>query len=322
MTSSIITKIALPEFTHLNNWAEGKCGASILYVTNEQLGSAQRLLTSGRGGKLDAWMTHRRRHVGQEFCILRLGERALLRGLEIDTHELTGDCPPYFSAYACCMPLDATAEQVLAEADWEPLIKKMALQSNHRHFVDMFSDYPYTHIRLMLYPDGGLTRFRAYGHERSDAEETLHYTNAADAALGAKILACSSGTLEAASVLLQEDEQAWLTPRNRFLQGEEWVVVQLAQPTAAQAIQVDTRGLAGQAAAAYAVDGFYLPEGCDWSTQEWATAQGEELVERSPMYEEHLHHEGDLDGELLTHVRVRLYPDGGLRQLRFWGTTA
>lgn len=314
------TEIIHPEFSQLPNFIHPQQGATVLYVTNEQQGAAAQILNEGRGGRATAWRTHRRRQVGQEFCLLRLSERALLRGLEIDTHELISDCPPYLSAYACCLPLDTTAEQLLAHTDWDPLIKKMALQPNHQHFVDMFSDYPYTHIKLTLYPDGGITRFRAYGHARPDGDERCPLINAADASAGAQVIACSDEQQGSALHLTTAAPEAWRTQRNRFVQAHEWAVVQLSTPTRVEAIQVDTRGLAGEAAAAYAVDGFYLPKGSSYTAEEWARLEGIPLLEQLPMHNNQLHHEGDLDEDLVTHVRLRLYPDGAVRQLFVWGT--
>ncbi len=311
------TEIIHPEFSQLPHLTDSQRGAVVLYVTNEQQGAAAQILHKGRGGCDTAWRTHRRRQVGQEFCLLRLGQRALLRGLEIDTHELISDCSPYVSAYACCLPMDATVEQLLAHTDWDPLIKKMALQPNHRHFVDMFSDYPYTHVRLTLYPDGGITRFRAYGHARPSGEDAFPYTNTA---LGGRIVACSDDQQGSAQHLTTADAAAWRTRRNRFVQAHEWVVVQLAQATRVAAIQVDTRTLLGEAAAQYAVDGFYLPEGQTHTQSEWAAFLGIELLDPMPMHDDYLHHEGGFEGTLLTHVRLRLYPDGAVRQLFVWGT--
>lgn len=313
-------EITHPDFTQLTHFTDAQKGATILYVTDEAQGAAAQMFDEGRGGQFSAWCTHRRRQVGQEFCLLRLGERALLRGLEIDTHELGSDCPPYVSVYACCLPMDTTAEQLLAHDNWDPLIKKMALQPNHRHFVDMFSDYPYTHIRLTLYPDGGITRFRAYGHARPDGDEMHPYKNTADSKVGAKIVACSDETKGIAASIMDATPKVWRTQRNRFVQAEEWVIVQLATATRVEALQVDTRALLGEAAAYYAVDGFYLSEGTNYTDQEWATVQGIELLERLPMHNDCLHHEDGLEGTIVTHVRLRLFPDGAVRQLFVWGS--
>ena len=310
-------KPSMAHFSQLPNWADPDNGAQICYVTDDQLGAAEHLLQSGRGGVASAWLTQRRRQVGQEFCLIRLGEQALLRGLEIDTH---GDCPPYLSAYACCLPLESSPEQILAEAQWDPLIKKMALQPNQQHWVDMMSDYPYTHIRVMLYPDGGLSRFRAYGHALPSDELTHRYTNFAQTAQGAQVVACSEGAEAQAGHLLDPTNAIWRTPRNRFGMNHAWVVIALKQPIQLHALQIDTRDLLGETAAEYAVEGFYLPEGTDWTADQWATAEGIELVERWPMDGPRLHHEGDLGGESITHVRLSLYPDGAVRQLYLWGT--
>lgn len=320
--------VAQPDFTQLPNLAAAQAGATILHCTNDELGAVTHLLEAGRGGyisetQVDGWLTHRRRQLGQEFCILRLSACALLRGLEIDTHQLGGQHAPYLAAYACCLPLDATPEEILAETDWDPLIKKMALEPNHCHYVDMISDYPYTHIKLTLYPDGGITRFRAYGTEQPAPSTGQLYTDVLSKEAGAQVVACSDEYLGAAAHVLEDSEAIWLTRRNRLERAYEWLVVKLGQPVYPNALQVDTRGVTGQAAGAYSVEGFYLPEGSTWDAEQWGEVEGEELLERLPMSSNHLHCEAYLETKQpITHLRLRLYPDGGLRRWRLWGTFA
>ena len=50
---------------------------------------------------MDGWESRRRRQGGHDFCIVKLGARGVIRGVDIDTSHFTGNYPPAASIEAC-----------------------------------------------------------------------------------------------------------------------------------------------------------------------------------------------------------------------------
>ncbi|MGH1339633.1 MAG: allantoicase [Aureispira sp.] len=328
----------LPDYLTLTNVAAAQFGARIIYCTDEHFATADHLLKEGRGGcqgeQIDGWLSRRKRTEGHDYCIIELGAMSSLRGLELDTHEFIGNYPPYASVQACCLPLGTSLEEILVQEDWDHLVKKVALRPNERHFIDMYSDYHYTHIKLHLYPDGGLARFKAYGNLNIDwsyyEEETQ--VNLAAANLGACVVACSDEFFGAAVQLLgpepaKNSSDAWITQRNRLEREGDWVVVQLAQVGKLSGVTIDTQPLIGNCPAKFSLEGLYLPE------QDSNLANGETFDVQQV---EHYHWKSLVNQQVLpentcvqqvfaeltepfTHVRLRIYPDGGVARLRLFG---
>lgn len=328
----------LPDYLNLTNVAAAQLGARIIYCTDQHFATADNLLSEGRGGyqgkEIDGWLSRRRRAEGHDYCIIELGAMSSLRGLELDTNGFVGNYPPYASVQACYFPLGTSLEEILLCEDWDNLVKKVALSPNKRHFMDMYSDYQYTHIKLHLYPDGGLARFKAYGSLNIDwsyyKEETQ--VNLAAANLGAKIVACSDEFFGLAGNLLSSHpvsrpQDAWITQRNRLQRAFDWVVVSLAQVGKLSGVVVDTQLLVGNCPTKFSLEGLYLPE----ENSKWANGEQFDLKQL-----EHYHWQSLVDQQVLlentctqqffakiteplTHVRLCIYPDGAIARLRLLG---
>lgn len=318
--------------------AAAQFGARIIYCTDQHFAAANNLLKEGRGGygdtTVDGWLSRRRRGEGHDYCIIELGAMSSLRGLELDTHEFVGNYPPYASVQACCLPLHTSLEEILVHEDWDHLVKKVALGPDQRHFIDMYSDYQYTHLKLHIYPDGGLARFKAYGNLNIDWSyyEEEKQVNLAAANLGAAVIAYSDAFFGAAEQLLlpqaaTHHQEAWISQRNRLRSDCDWAIVRLAQVGKLQAITVDTRPLSGNCPAFFSLEGLYLPEqdsslagGEAFDVQQvdhyhWEPLVPQQALEENTCVQQLL----TAITQPLTHVRLRIYPDGGVARLRLLG---
>ncbi|MFK7797869.1 MAG: allantoicase [Aureispira sp.] len=320
----------LPDYLILTNVAAAQFGARIIYCTDEHFAAASNLLKEGRGGckedDLDGWLSRRKRTAGHDYCIIELGAMSSLRGLELDTHGFIGNYPPYASVQACCLPSDTTLEEILVHDDWDHLVKKVALKPDERHFIDMYSDYQYTHIKLHIYPDGGLSRFKAYGSLNIDWAYYQEEDNIdlAAANLGAAIEACSDEYFGKVAQLIaprpaMDKKDAWITQRNRLQRVGDWAVIRLAQMGKLNRILIDTQPLVGNCPASFSLEGLYLPkESFDPNQVEhyhWQTIVPQQALPENARVQQLL----SATTEPLTHVRLQIYPDGGVARLRLFG---
>ena len=139
------------------------CGKIISY-NNAHYGDVSALLSEGRGKNMgDGWETRRRREPGNDWIIIELGKKARLEEVEVDTAFFKGNFPEScsvegFNAYGNIKNIE--------NLDWTPIISKTALKADTIHKIKIENKYKQTifsHVRLNIFPDGGVSRFRVYG---------------------------------------------------------------------------------------------------------------------------------------------------------------
>ena len=107
----------------------------------------------------DGWETKRRRGPGNDWTIVRLAKRGIIERVEIDTDHFKGNAP----ASAMLESADAGAKFDRDKAQWNKLVAETPLQPHSWHHLQVSSATPATHVRLNIYPDGGVARLRLFG---------------------------------------------------------------------------------------------------------------------------------------------------------------
>tara|TARA_B100000579_G_scaffold165431_1_gene134355 strand:+ start:1724 stop:2698 length:975 start_codon:yes stop_codon:yes gene_type:complete len=139
------------------------CGKIISY-NNAHYGDVSALLSEGRGKNMgDGWETRRRREPGNDWIIIELGKKARLEEVEVDTAFFKGNFPESCSVEG----VNAYGNiENIENLDWTPIISKTALKADTIHKIKIENKYKQTifsHVRLNIFPDGGVSRFRVYG---------------------------------------------------------------------------------------------------------------------------------------------------------------
>src|SRR5512145_1758595 len=104
---------------------------------------------TARGKWMDGWETRRRRTPGHDWCVVQLGIRGRIDGLD-STRALT------------------KARAAAEGPPWITIVPKVALRGDAHNYLAVQSMQACTHLRLNIYPDGGVARFRAYGEVEID----------------------------------------------------------------------------------------------------------------------------------------------------------
>jgi allantoicase len=109
----------------------------------------------------DGWETRRRRGPGHDWSIIRLAAPGTIHRIEIDTDHFKGNSPERCTLEA----VHAAGDEALADARWQPLLAETRLQPHARHrFEDeVLPAGAATHVRLSVFPDGGIARLRIFG---------------------------------------------------------------------------------------------------------------------------------------------------------------
>ncbi len=127
-------------------------------------GAKDNMIMPGRALNMgDGWETRRRRGPGYDWAIVRLGATGMLTKIEIDTNHFKGNYPDCASVDGVLAPNATIA--ALGSADWFEVLPQTKLKPDHRHIStrDLRPDGLVSHVRLNIFPDGGVSRFRVYG---------------------------------------------------------------------------------------------------------------------------------------------------------------
>ena len=144
-----------------------KLGGSIVAYNNAHYGDVSALLSHGRGKTMgDGWETRRRREPGNDWIIIKLATKGLIKKIEIDTAYFKGNYPDQASVQTSNFDENKSLEEIINDSqNWKFILDKSKLQADniHNYEVDDTSTKGVTHVRLNIYPDGGVSRLRIFG---------------------------------------------------------------------------------------------------------------------------------------------------------------
>lgn len=320
-----------PEFTlRYPNLADVRLGAEAIAASDEFFAPRNRMISAeepvfipgkydDHGKWMDGWETRRRRGPGHDWCIVRLARPGRLHGVDLDTRNFTGNYPPGASLEACCCA-DADPD---AQTVWHPILPVVSLSGNSHHYHVIDSTDSWTHVRVSIYPDGGLARLRLYG--RPEAIATEGETDLCSALNGAYIVATNNEHFgKAASLLLPgrgiNMGDGWETRRRRE-PGNDWCIVALSAPGSIERVEIDTAYFKGNFPDACSLQAAFMP---DATTQTLITQSmfWTELLGPQKLSADNIHTFQVAAGQPVTHVRFNIFPDGGVSRLRLFGKIA
>jgi allantoicase len=320
----------MTDFRDALDLASERLGGSVLYATDDYFAEKENLLKparpiwkeheyTDRGKWMDGWESRRKRTPGHDFAILRLGLRGVVRGVVVDTSFFRGNYPSHCSIEACATRPETDVETILSEATrWIEILPKSALNGDSENLFAVDSAFAFTHLKLNIYPDGGVARLRVHGRVVPDwpREGGLSIeTDLAAAEHGGDVLACSDMFFGPKHNLIMPGRainmsDGWETKRRRG-PGHDWVIVQLATEGVVRRIEVDTNHFKGNYPDTCSIEGARAPEADEWF----------EVLPRTKL-QAHTRHMfvNELAGRgPLTHLRLNVYPDGGVSRLRVFG---
>jgi allantoicase len=131
-------------------------------------GAKDNMIMPGRAKNMgDGWETGRRRGPGYDWAIVRLGTAGLISKIEIDTNHFKGNYPESASLEGALAP--GTQADNLPASAWKEILPRVTLQPDHRHVFRALNDVgAVSHVRLNIFPDGGISRLRVYGTVAGD----------------------------------------------------------------------------------------------------------------------------------------------------------
>ncbi len=323
----------MADFTDLIDLAAARVGGKALYATDEFFAPKENLLQPGRGifipdkytenGKwMDGWESRRKRTPGHDYCEIRLGLAGIIRGFDVDTNHFLGNYPEHCSIEACDIAGEPDEKTV-----WTELLPITALQGGSQNLFPCENTNAWTHVRLHIYPDGGVARFRVHVLVVPDWEKlrTQELVDLAAVENGGRALSANDMFFSHRNNLLMPGRaenmgDGWETKRKRG-PGNDWVIVKLGVPGTLKAIEVDTNHFKGNFPESCSLEGCRLGDVPD----DFLTSRSIEwqlILPRTELSADtrHFYEQELISEQVFTHVRLNIFPDGGISRLRLWGT--
>ena len=278
-----------------------------------------------RGKWMDGWETRRRRTPGHDWAIVRLGLPGIVQGVVIDTSFFTGNYPEEASIDSTSVSGTPSVDRILTDAtEWQPLLKKSPLKGDRANaFAIKSKSRRVTHLRLNIVPDGGVARLRVHGEVVPD-EGVFKAGQEVDLAAlknGGFVVSCSDMHYGNRQNLILPGRSThmgdgWETKRRRG-PGHDWAIVRLARRGVVERVELDTDHFKGNAPGKCMLE--YADAGAPFDAR---TARWKVLVSEAPLEAHQQHCWDNLSPKAATHVRLNIYPDGGVARLRLYGSIA
>jgi allantoicase len=324
-----MTDNAIVSFTDLVDLASERLGGAAILCSDDFFAGMDSLVKAkdavwiedaygDRGKWMDGWeskRSHRENHEGghEDFCVIRLGAPGVIRGIVIDTAFFRGNFPSHAALEGTSVDGYPSEKDVATKSEWVPLVRKSALEGNAKNAFAITNELRFTHVRLRIFPDGGVARLRVFGeplpdwrvHGGLDSDVEL-----SSAELGGIVISCSDMFFGSRHNLLFPGHSGgmhdgWETKRVRR-PGFDWALIKLAVRGAPSRIVVDTSHFKGNCPESFALEG---------------STDGETFFEVYARTElrPHTRHVFECASMPVTHVRLRVFPDGGVSRFRLFG---
>jgi allantoicase len=329
------------DFTGLLDLASERVGGAVLLANDEFFAEKENLLRhakpvfiedryTDRGKWMDGWESRRRRPGSpggdpqtagaHDWCIVRLGLPGVVRGVVVDTAFFRGNFPESCSIEAACVP--GTPDLATIEsADWVEILPRSTLRGDSRNLFPIDAPLRVTHLRLRIFPDGGVARLRVHGEADPEWKRLFRVPEIDLAASenGAFVTLCSDMFFGSRNNLIAPGTPAnmgegWETRRRRG-PGHDWAIVRLATEGVIRRVELDTTHFKGNA-----------PDSCVLESSAHGDPEGswDEFLPLTKLRPDTRHYFDAIEGGLrdvgpARFVRIRIFPDGGVARLRLRG---
>jgi allantoicase len=316
-----------------------RLGGSVIACSDEWFAESHNLIKPGRGvykeghfvstGQwMDGWETRRsfgrKEHKSKaehlDWCILRLGIPGVIGGFDIDTNHFRGNAPQYASVEATNVKTD-----VDTSTKWTTILPKSPLRSDRQNLFDCDNSHRWTHVRLKIYPDGGVARFRVYGTASVNPDhyvdgELVELSSVFNGGLG---ISASDSFFSSPSNWIMPGRgtnmgDGWETKRRRDA-FNDWAIIKFGITGSILKVIVDTNHFKGNYPDCMSLEAVFLKPEQELSAEtEWQT-----VISKRPIF---AHRQHVFIKEIETspvhefsHVRVNIFPDGGLSRVKIIG---
>ncbi len=312
--------------------AQARLGTKVVYKTDEFFAPAKRIINPwppifkegvfDKNGKwMDGWETRRKRNKGNDFLILKLGRPGTIHKVDIDTSYFNGNQPSKVSLDACYSKTKLPNKN----SKWTRILKKKSTKPNSHHFFNIKNKSIFTHIKLNIYPDGGVARIRVYGKMIAKKKFGNKIINLTSVLNGATPIACNNEHFGRAENILapgmgKNMGDGWETRRSRG-KNYDWLILKCATAGKINKIQIDTHHFKGNYPDKCSLQAAYLNDKISSknivkNSKKWKFLLGKVKLQA---HKKHNFNNKLMKKNKINYIRINIFPDGGISRIRAFG---
>tara|TARA_B110000438_G_scaffold202549_1_gene194158 strand:+ start:36 stop:1025 length:990 start_codon:yes stop_codon:yes gene_type:complete len=312
--------------------AQPRLGSKVIFKTDDFFGSANRIIDSSspvfkeglfdKNGKwMDGWESRRKRTPGHDYLIIKLGKPGSISKVNVDTSHFNGNQPSIISIDAC-----NSKSNNIKSFKWKNLVSKKKTKANSHHIFKTSSKSVFTHIKLNIFPDGGVARLRLYG---SISKENNNFgkkiINLASLLDGASVIACNNEHFGKAENILAPGKaknmgDGWETRRRRD-KGFDWLILNSIDGEMIDKIEISTHHFKGNFPSHCSLQATYIPtkkssSSIVSSSNNWKTLMNKTTLKANKT---HTFKNTLMKKNKINFIKINIFPDGGISRFRIFG---
>ena len=314
------------------NLAEPRFGSKVIFKTNDFFASANRIINPNppifkegvfdkHGKWMDGWESIRRREKGFDYLIIKLGKPGKIFNVDIDTTHFSGNQPTHASLESC-----HSNKKPNTKSRWITILNKKKLGPNRNHNFKIKNKSIFTHIKLNIFPDGGVARLRVFGElEMKKINFGNKIINLSSMLNGASIVGCNNEHFGKAENILAPGKSigmhdGWETRRSRG-KNFDWLIIKLGRPGTINKIEIDTHHFKGNYPDKCSVQATYIPKKISNYSVVKKSNKWKALLNKVKLnaHTKHSFNNKTMKKNKINFIRINIYPDGGISRVRFLG---
>ena len=312
--------------------AQPRLGSKVIFRTDDFFASAERIIDPtapvfkeglfDKNGKwMDGWESRRKRTPGHDYLIIKLGKPGSISKVNVDTSHFNGNQPSMISIEAC-----NSKSNNIKNFKWKSLLVKKKTKANSHHIFKTSSKSVFTHIKLNIFPDGGVARLRLYGNISKEKNDFKNKTiNLASLLDGASVIACNNEHFGKAENILAPGKaknmgDGWETRRRRD-KGFDWLILNSIDGEKIDKIEISTHHFKGNFPSHCSLQAAYITTKKSSSSivsgsNKWKILMNKTMLKANKT---HTFRNVLMKNDKINFIKINIFPDGGISRFRIFG---
>ena len=312
--------------------AQPRLGSKVIFKTDDFFASANRIINPSpavfkeglfdKNGKwMDGWESRRKRTSGHDFLIIKLGKSGSINKVDVDTSHFNGNQPSMISLEGCY-----SKSKNIKDLKWKTLIGKKKTKANSHHMFKSSSKSIFTHIKLNIFPDGGVARLRLYGSISKENNKFGNKTiNLASLLNGASVIACNNEHFGKAENILAPGKaknmgDGWETRRRRD-KGFDWLILNPIDGKKIDKIEISTHHFKGNFPSHCSLQAAFVPNKKSSSSIIKNSVKWKFLLNKVNLSANKTHKFKNIlmKNDKINFIKINIFPDGGISRFKIFG---
>ena len=312
--------------------AQPRLGSKIIFKTDDFFASSKRIIDPlppvfkeglfDKNGKwMDGWESRRKRTSGHDYLIIKLGKAGSIKKVNIDTSHFNGNQPSMVSLEGCY-----SKSNDIKNFKWKNLISKKKIKANSHHLFSSSSKAICTHVKLNIFPDGGIARLRLYGNisKKNDSLRNKKI-NLASLLDGATVIACNNEHFGKAENILAPGKaknmgDGWETRRRRD-KGFDWLILNSLKGEKIDKIEISTHHFKGNYPSHFSLQAAYIPNirssyAIVKNSNKWKFLLNKKNLSAN---KNHVFRNKLMKNNKINFIKINIFPDGGISRFKIFG---